>query len=74
MHRMVRRLPARLEDLHEAAAVTRGALDGGGEIVRREVIRARAGHQQPVALDQRERELVQLAICGLRPAGCPSCA
>src|SRR6185295_20174476 len=65
MHRMVRRLARRLENLHEPPAVARRRLNGGGQLLRREVIRARAGHEETVALHELEGKLVQLAIGGL---------
>src|SRR5690606_5181680 len=65
MHRMIGRLPAGLEDLDEVAGVPRGRLNGGHEVLRRKVVRAGAGHEQPLAVDQREGELVELAVCGL---------
>ena len=57
--------PPDFQYLHEAAGMTGGRLDGGHQILGREVVRAGAGDQQPFALDEGERELIELAVGGL---------
>src|SRR5438309_1385025 len=63
--RMIGRLPAGLQDLHEAAGVPPRELDGTHQVLRGEVIGAGAGHQQAIAVDELEGELIELAIGGL---------
>src|SRR6266403_859203 len=65
MYGMVGRLAARLEDLYEAPRVPPGRLNRTDKVLRGEVIRAGARHQQPVRCEESEGELVQLAVCGL---------
>ncbi len=59
---MVRRLAADGDQLREPVAVTRGALHGVHQLPGREVIRAGAGHQEAVAVEELHREQVDAAV------------
>src|SRR6185369_11732314 len=65
VQRVIRRLAADFDDLREAIEMTRTALDRSQQLLRLEMVRARARHQDAVALQQRDRELVQPPIGGL---------
>ena len=60
MHRVVGRLAAGLQQPDEAVDVPGRSLDRAEQVVAAEVHRAGAGHQQAVALEQAQRQLVQL--------------
>src|SRR6185437_8080341 len=62
MHRMIRGLPAAVENLHEAARMPGRSLDEALQLFGRQMIRARAAHQQRITLEQPHRDLVELAI------------
>src|SRR6185437_74330 len=62
MHRMIRGLPAAVENLHEAARMPGRSLDEALQLFGRLTIRARAAHKPPLTLHQTHRALVQLPI------------
>src|ERR1700728_1829288 len=65
MHRVVGRLAGDFEDLHAAPAVARRCLYRGDELLDGKMIGARARHQQSLLREQRQRELIQLAVARL---------
>jgi hypothetical protein len=59
---MIRRLAADLDDLREAVEMTGAALDRSQQLLRLEMVGARTGHEDAVALQELDRELVEPAI------------
>src|SRR5690348_12760068 len=68
MHRMIGRLPSELEHLHEAAAMPSGRLHGREQLRLRQMVRAGAGDEEPLGLDERQSKLIELAV-GRLPLG-----
>src|SRR5579863_2832276 len=62
MYRVVGGLAARLQNLHKPSTVTGGRLDRVDKLLGAQVIRAGAGHQQPLIGKHLQGELVELAV------------
>src|SRR5690606_20068315 len=62
MNRMIRRLAADLHDLREAIESPGAALDRADQRVQAQVIRARAGDEDAVALEYLHRQLIEALI------------
>jgi hypothetical protein len=59
---MIRRLAADLDDLREAVEMTGAALDRSQQLLRLEMVGARTGHEDAVALQELDRQLIEPAI------------
>src|SRR5262245_8416632 len=62
MNRMIGRLPADFDDLHEPVEVPRRALNRADETRRFEMIRTRARHEHTVALEDLHGELIESLV------------